>query len=105
MKRWFWNTLIALDQFGNAIANGNPDETISSRLGRLKLAAFFQDASWPWYCRWLDAFLDWADPRGGSHALNAIEDQTVIQQALAQGLELVFDHDGRIVGFAGEARA
>lgn len=30
--------LIALDQFGNAIAGGDPDETISSRIGRRKKA-------------------------------------------------------------------
>jgi len=29
-----WNTLIAVDQLGNAITFGDPDETISSRLGK-----------------------------------------------------------------------
>ena len=29
--RWFWNILIALDQLGNAVLGGDPDETISSR--------------------------------------------------------------------------
>lgn len=36
LVRWFRNVLIGIDQFGNALANGNPDETISSRIGRLK---------------------------------------------------------------------
>ena len=30
------NVLISLDQFGNSILGGDPDETISSRLGRVK---------------------------------------------------------------------
>lgn len=34
MKRYFWNILIALDQFGNALFAGDPDETISSRAGK-----------------------------------------------------------------------
>jgi len=34
MKRWIWNILIALDQLGNALTGGDPDETISSRMGK-----------------------------------------------------------------------
>ncbi|MFC4518622.1 hypothetical protein [Cupriavidus pinatubonensis] len=34
MKRYIWNLLIAIDQFGNAVAGGDPDETISSRAGK-----------------------------------------------------------------------
>lgn len=34
MKRYFWNVLISLDQLGNALAAGSPDETISSRAGK-----------------------------------------------------------------------
>ena len=34
MKRYFWNILISLDQFGNAVTGGDPDETISSRAGK-----------------------------------------------------------------------
>lgn len=34
MKRYIWNLLIALDQFGNALFAGDPDETISSRAGK-----------------------------------------------------------------------
>ena len=34
-KRYSWghNVLVALDQLGNALANGNPDTTISARVG------------------------------------------------------------------------
>jgi hypothetical protein len=34
MKSYFWNILIAIDQFGNALFAGSPDETISSRAGK-----------------------------------------------------------------------
>lgn len=34
MGRYFWNILIAIDQFFNAVLGGYPDETISSRMGK-----------------------------------------------------------------------
>lgn len=34
MKQYLWNLLISLDQFGNTLAGGSPDETISSRAGK-----------------------------------------------------------------------
>lgn len=34
MKRYLFNILIALDQLLNALAKGDPDETISSRAGK-----------------------------------------------------------------------
>lgn len=34
MKRYFWNILISIDQFANTLFNGDPDETISSRIGK-----------------------------------------------------------------------
>jgi len=33
---YFWNILISIDQFFNTVFGGNPDETISSRLGKKK---------------------------------------------------------------------
>lgn len=36
MTKYFWNFLIALDQFLNALTGGDPDETISSRLGKAR---------------------------------------------------------------------
>jgi len=35
-RRWIMNVLISLDQLANSILAGDPDETISSRLGRIK---------------------------------------------------------------------
>jgi hypothetical protein len=34
VKQYFWNLLITLDQCCNTILGGDPDETISSRLGK-----------------------------------------------------------------------
>lgn len=34
MKAYFWNILIAIDQLVNTLCGGDPDETISSRLGK-----------------------------------------------------------------------
>ena len=34
MFRYLWNVLIAIDQLFNALLLGDPDETISGRMGR-----------------------------------------------------------------------
>jgi hypothetical protein len=34
VSRYFWNILVALDQFINTLFGGDPDETVSSRLGK-----------------------------------------------------------------------
>lgn len=34
IKQYFFNILISFDQFVNTLAGGDPDETISSRLGK-----------------------------------------------------------------------
>jgi hypothetical protein len=36
MKKYIWRNLIAIDQLVNALFNGDPDETISSRLGKYR---------------------------------------------------------------------
>ncbi|KZN13614.1 hypothetical protein [Marinomonas sp. TW1] len=33
VAKWLWNVLVAIDQLGNAIAGGDPDITISARVG------------------------------------------------------------------------
>ena len=35
MRRYFWNLLISIDQLANTIFGGHPDETLSSRWGKL----------------------------------------------------------------------
>ena len=44
--RYFFNTLVGLDQFGNTLWGGCADETVSSRLGRIKLS---HGGKIPWY--------------------------------------------------------
>lgn len=34
MKKYIWNLLIAIDQLVNTILGGDPDETMSSRMGK-----------------------------------------------------------------------
>jgi len=38
ISRYFWNILVSIDQFVNTLCGGDPDETISSRLGKWALA-------------------------------------------------------------------
>lgn len=54
MAKWFWNVLIAIDQFFNAVFGGDPDETISSRAHKAKLKGKI------WGCA-LCKFLHWID--------------------------------------------
>lgn len=50
------NVIIALDQLVNALTGGNPDETISSRIGKAIRAGGFM-ARLPWPAWALDHFL------------------------------------------------
>lgn len=34
MKRYLWNILVSIDQFFNTLFGGDPDETMSSRMGK-----------------------------------------------------------------------
>jgi hypothetical protein len=52
MRRYMLNLLIAVNQMVNAIFWGDPDETISSRVGK----------SGGWIPRRIAAFLNWIDP-------------------------------------------
>lgn len=62
LARYFWNLLIAIDQLGNALLAGDPDETISSRAAK-------RSHIWGWYQ--LGRFLEWIDP---GHLRRARED-------------------------------
>jgi len=71
IKKWIFNVLIGIDQLGNAIVLGDPDETISSRLGKLKRK---HGGTIPWYHSWakiVDYGLDIIDP---NHSIDAIEE-------------------------------
>lgn len=71
-KTHFKNYWIGLDQMYNAIYFGNPDETISSRVGKIV-------RSWKRKKRWtvaymLYALLNWIDPQ---HCEDSIEEDEV----------------------------
>lgn len=64
MKKWIWNLLVSLDQLGNTLTGGDPDETISSRSAKAKRRGY----------RWgrvLCLALNWFDP---GHCEKSIED-------------------------------
>jgi len=55
LKAWAGGVVIALDQLGNALAYGHPDETFSSRMGRRRKN---KDAGAALACEVLDALQD-----------------------------------------------
>lgn len=61
-SRYARNLLVAHDQAGNALLGGDPDETISSVLGKRQHTCAF--------CSWLCQLLHRIDPR---HCKNSIE--------------------------------
>lgn len=70
LGRYVLNLLISLDQFGNSILAGDPDETISSRLGRIKRK---WGGAIPWtrpVAKLTDWVLDRIDP---GHSIRSIE--------------------------------
>ncbi len=79
-KRYLHSILLALDQFANAIAFGDRDETISSRLGKIKAA---HKGQIPWkhpLAKIIDRGLEWIDP---GHSLDSIDpDPTVGDDAV-----------------------
>ncbi|MGE4539195.1 MAG: hypothetical protein AB7D37_19170 [Desulfovibrio sp.] len=38
LERYFWNVLLGLDQFLSVLTGGDPDETVSSRVGKASAA-------------------------------------------------------------------
>lgn len=63
MEKYGWNVLISLDQLGNTVTGGDPDETISSRSGKRQ-----NDV---WWAKALCWFLNKLDT---GHCKNAIEE-------------------------------
>ena len=63
--KYIFNILVAIDQLANTILAGDPDETISSRVGKRVEAG---TATLPE--RYLATILDWLDP---NHVIDAIE--------------------------------
>lgn len=50
--KYIYNILIALDQFVNVIFSGDPDETISSAVGRKSIRGI-------WWAKKLEMVIDW----------------------------------------------
>jgi len=68
--KWLLNILISIDQLGNTITGGDPDETISSRIGKMKVK---HGGRIPWY-RPLSKVVDWGlDKIDPNHSIDAIE--------------------------------
>lgn len=62
MRKYLWNILIGIDQLGNTLLGGDPDETISSRIAKNMHL---------WYARYVGAGLEAIDP---GHLKDALED-------------------------------
>lgn len=71
-KMPYWlNVLIAIDQLGNALAGGNPDNTISGRVGFF--ASHLHDSKIKGYWKALERIIDltFAPLQGAGHCFNA----------------------------------
>ena len=60
--KYIWNVLIALDQLANALLGGDPDETLSSRMGKRINTCVF--------CRFFCWVADKIDP---NHCVKSLE--------------------------------
>ena len=76
LGKWIINVLIGIDQLGNAILLGDPDETISSRLGKIKRKHGKIPSTKP-LAKVIDWGLDKIDPR---HSIDAIEEDEGSEQ-------------------------
>lgn len=63
MRRWVWNLLVSIDQLGNTLLGGDPDETISSRSAKAAQAGY-------WWGRLVCHILSWFDP---DHCTKSLE--------------------------------
>ena len=82
LGKWTLNILISIDQLGNTILGGDPDETISSRLGKLKTR---HGGRIPWR-RPLSKIIDYGlDKIDKDHSIDAIEED--------EGSEALLDKD------------
>ena len=64
MGKWLFNILVALDQLVNTIFLGDPDETISSRVGKR-----YNQAEWRWFGNFINCLFFWQK----NHVLDSIE--------------------------------
>ena len=71
--KWLWNVLVAIDQLGNSIAGGNPDITISARVGYF--ANKSPNRQFIYYWKFLELVIDFTfyPLDGPKHCLQALE--------------------------------
>ena len=71
--RYFYNLFLAFDQLANTIIGGDPDETLSSRIGKCQRGdhgLFIRIMATPW--AWLlNVLFIW---QGWNHCIRCIED-------------------------------
>jgi len=69
---WILRILIAIDQLGNAIAGGNPDATISARVGYFSQK---EHCPYQWYWKTLEWIIDFTfyPIDGPNHCLHAFQ--------------------------------
>jgi hypothetical protein len=71
VRKWLWNIAIAYDQMWNAVLGGDPQETISSRIGKVKRR---YGGELPWYrpvLKFIDSGLEYIDE---NHTIESIND-------------------------------
>lgn len=80
--KYILNILISIDQLGNTLTGGDPDETISSRLGKIKRK---YGGIIPW-TKPLARLIDWGlEKIDKNHCIDAIEED--------EGTNAVFKED------------
>lgn len=104
---YLFSVLVAVDQLSNALTGGNPDMTISARIGQFSHNSL--------YWRKLEKLVDWAflPVEGPNHCWRAMISETgrtdrqgskLAQRVLATGLWLVLPPFGLLVRAAASLR-
>lgn len=76
IKKYFFNLFVAFDQLANTILAGDPDETISSRIGK---AIYRRNSKNP-ILKAIDKFLNWIQPDHCKYAIEEDEGQQELRQ-------------------------
>lgn len=69
--KYFFNIAVSLDQLLNTVTFGDPDETVSSRIGKIKRKNNGIIPKWRFIARFLDWGLEKIDK---NHTIDAIEE-------------------------------
>lgn len=93
--KYISNIFLSLDQMGNVLLGGDFDETISSRLGKIKA---HYGGRIPWYrplARATDKWLDLLDPGHSIRSIEEDEGKNASIEEVYEGDE--WDKDGNVV--------